>query len=116
MDVFQTNVKQPRCTLLESNFHNNGAYCKLKEWMDLHAKNYGFYLAYTDLPMRKGFKYEPWHYSYKPLSSKYLKAYKQLNIEQILKNDNLIGSKSFTEGFITKYTRENILDINPELL
>lgn len=116
IDIYQTNVMQPRGLLLESNFHNNGAFCKLKEWMDIHAKDYGFYLSYTDLPNRKGFKYEPWHYSYKPLSSQYLKAYKQLDIAKILKTDKLLGSKNFTKDFITKYSVENILDINPELL
>ncbi|WP_055447977.1 M15 family metallopeptidase [Lacinutrix mariniflava] len=116
IDIYQTNVKQPRGLLLEGNFHNNGAFCKLKEWMDKHAKDYGFYLVYTDLPNRKGFKYEPWHYSYKPLSSQYLKDYNQLDIVEILKTDKLLGSQNFSKEFITKYTEENILDINPELL
>ena len=116
IDIYQTNVNQPRGVLLESNFHNNGAYCKLKAWMDIHAKDYGFYLVYTDLPNRKGFKYEPWHYSYKPLSSQYLKAYKQLDIAKLLRAENLLGSENFTNDFIVKYTAENILDINPELL
>lgn len=116
IDIYQTNVKQPRGLLLESNFHNNGAFCKLKEWMDIHAKDYGFYLVYTNLPNRKGFKYEPWHYSYKPLSSQYLKVYKQLDIAKILKTDKLLGSENFTKDFIPKYSVENISDINPELL
>ncbi|WP_299251151.1 M15 family metallopeptidase [uncultured Lacinutrix sp.] len=116
IDIYQTNVKQPRGLLLESNFHNNGAFCKLKEWMDVHAEDFGFHLAYTDLPNRKGFKYEPWHYSYKPLSSQYLKDYKKLDIANILKNDKLLGSEEFSNNFITNYTEENILDINPELL
>jgi len=116
IDIYQTNVKQPKGLLLENNFHNNGAFCKLKEWMDLYAKDFGFYLVYTDLPKRKGFKYEPWHYTYKPLSSKYLKDYKQLNVVKILQTDKLLGSDYFSEEFINQYTKENILDINPELL
>ena len=116
IDIYQTNAKQPKGILLADNFHNNGAYCKLKEWMDTNAATYGFYLVYTDLPNRNGFKYEPWHYSYKPLSSQYLKAYKQLAISKILKADKLLGNEKFSKAFITKYTKENILDINPELL
>ena len=99
IDIYQTNVKQPRALLLESNFHNNGAFCKLKEWMDIHAKDYGFYLVYTNLPNRKGFKYEPWHYSYKPLSFQYLKAYKKLDIAKVLKTDKLLGSDNITKDF-----------------
>jgi len=116
IDIYQTNVKQPKGFLQENNFHNNGAYCKLKEWMDIYANDYGFYLVYTDLPNRKGFKYEPWHYTYKPLSYKYLKKYRQLDIAKILKTDKLLGNENFTQEFIAKYTEENILDINPELL
>jgi len=116
IDIYQTNVKQPKGFLQENNFHNNGAYCKLKEWMDIYAKDYGFYLVYTDLPNRKGFKYEPWHYTYKPLSYQYLKKYQQLDIAKILKTDKLLGNENFTQEFIARYTEENILDINPELL
>lgn len=116
IDIYQTNVKQPRSVLLPSNFHNNGPYCKLKEWMDVNAATYGFYLVYTDNANRKGFKYEPWHFSYKALSFDYLKAYQKLNITEILKKEALSGSDSFTETFINQYLNQNILDINPELL
>lgn len=116
IDIYQTNVKQPKNVLLPKNYHHNGPYCKLKEWMDANASTYGFYLVYTDNANRKGFKYEPWHYSYKALSTTYLKAYKKLNISEILKTEGLSGIDSFTADFINKYISQNILDINPELL
>lgn len=116
IDIYQTNVKQPKNVLLPKNYHNNGPYCKLKEWMDTNASTYGFYLVYTDNSNRKGFKYEPWHFSYKALSAPYLKAYKKLNISEILKTEGLSGIDSFTADFINKYISQNILDINPELL
>lgn len=116
IDIYQTNVKQPKNVLLPSNFHGNGAYCKLKEWMDKNANTYGFYLVYTDNANRKGFKYEPWHYSYKALSVPYLRAYQTLNIKAILKTEGLLGIESFSESFINQYINQNILDINPELL
>jgi len=116
IDIYQTNVKQPKGVLQASNFHGKGAFCKLKEWTDVNASTFGFYLVYTDNPNRKGFKYEPWHFSYKPLSTKYLESYKKLNISEILKKNQLLGSVSFSEDFINQYTKENILDINPELL
>ncbi|WP_028284385.1 M15 family metallopeptidase [Olleya marilimosa] len=116
IDIYQTNVKQPKNVLLPKNYHNNGPYCKLKEWMDTNASTYGFYLVYTDNANRKGFKYEPWHFSYKALSATYLKAYKKLNISEILKTEGLSGIDSFTADFINKYISQNILDINPELL
>jgi len=84
--------------------------------MDENASNYGFHLVYTDLEDRKGFKYEPWHYSYKPLSSTFLKQYRTLDIKSILKKEKLGGSNSFSETFMDSYVTGNILDINPELL
>ncbi|WGD35351.1 M15 family metallopeptidase [Olleya sp. YS] len=116
IDIYQTNVKQPKQILVPENFHGNGAYCKLKEWMDKNANTYGFYLVYTDNANRKGFKYEPWHYSYKPLSVSYLKTYRTLNISDILQSEDLLGIDAFTKSFINQYINQNILDINPELL
>lgn len=116
LDIIDSNPKQPANVLNEEHFHGNGPYCKLKEWMDSYANSFGFYLVYTDNANRKGFKYEPWHYSYKPLSKNYLEDYQKLNLIKILKQENLKGSHFFTEEFIKNYINDNILDINPKLL
>ncbi|WAC01490.1 M15 family metallopeptidase [Lacinutrix neustonica] len=116
IDLYDASMKHTRGILQPKNYHGDGPFCKLKEWMDTHAKTYGFYLVYTDNANRKGFKYEPWHYSYKALSYDYLKAYKTLDIIDILRKDQLSGSEHFSKDFIKLYTDENILDINPELL
>ncbi|TYB78027.1 M15 family metallopeptidase [Bizionia saleffrena] len=116
IDIYDTSVARPARILQPKNYHGNGVYCKLKDWMDSNAERYGFYLVYTDLYQRKGFKYEPWHYSYKPLSKPYLEAYGKLDISKLLKSEGLLGSDYFDEPFIKKYLSENILDINPELL
>jgi len=84
--------------------------------MDTNARDYGFYLVYTNNPQRKGFKYEPWHYSYKPLSCEYLTDYKQLQLKDVLSKTSLLGHEFLTESFLESYYSENILDINPELL
>jgi LAS superfamily LD-carboxypeptidase LdcB len=116
MDIIDANVPAPKYVLREENFHRDGAYIHLKKWMDQHANAFGFYLVYTGDRNRKGFKYEPWHYSYKPLSQDYLKNYKSLNIQKMLQQEALLGSAYFSEAFISTYRNENILDINPELL
>lgn len=102
--------------LVPSKFHGNGPYCDFKEWMDKNANRFDFYLVYTDVLNRKGFKYEPWHYSYRPLSLGYLNDYKKLDIKTILQSNKLIGSEHFTADFIENYINDNVLDINPELL
>jgi LAS superfamily LD-carboxypeptidase LdcB len=116
IDIIDANVAQPSSVLQPKHFEANGCYRKLKIWMENHANTFGFYLVYTNNIDRKGFKYEPWHYSYKPLSSVYLSQYKNLNVKEIVANENLLGNRYFTEEFISNYLTNNILDINPELL
>ena len=116
LDIIDGNAKQPIHVFKAEHFHGNGPFCKLKEWMDVRANSFGFYLVYTDNANRNGFKYEPWHYSFKPLSKPYLEDYKKLNLIEILKQENLIGNEHFTEEFIKNYINHNILDINPKLL
>ena len=84
--------------------------------MNEHAEKFGFYEVYTDLPDRRGFKYEPWHFSYAPVSIDLLKAYRQLDIKQIMLEEEVLGATFFTDDFIEKYKQENVLDINPALL
>ena len=116
MDIVDGNVKQPKNLLNPENFEANACFGKLKQWMDKNSKQFGFYLVYTDDVHRKGFKYEPWHYSYRPLSCEYLSEYRQLNLTDILQTEHLMGNNHFSETFLTNYLNENILDINPELL
>ncbi|MCM5663682.1 M15 family metallopeptidase [Galbibacter mesophilus] len=115
MDIVDGSKNVSGSVLDPDKFHGNGPYCKLKEWLDKHANDYGFYLVYTDNPKRKGFKYEPWHFSYLPISKPMLKAYKKLDIITILKDDKLLGSEYLTEDFMEEYIKNNILDINPAL-
>ncbi len=116
LDIIDANVSQPNSVLQPKHFEENGCFRSLKLWMDLHSESFGFYLVYTNEPNRKGFKYEPWHYSYKPLSEKYLKQYQQLDLKQIVTNEKLLGADYFSEDFINDYLNGNILDINPKLL
>ncbi|WP_062062512.1 M15 family metallopeptidase [Aquimarina longa] len=115
LDIVDGNARQPKRLLLAENFESDGPFCKFKEWMDQYANTFGFHLVYTDKKNRKGFKYEPWHYSYAPLSVPMLKEYQKLDITTELKKTELFGSSFFTESFIKQYITENILDINPKL-
>jgi LAS superfamily LD-carboxypeptidase LdcB len=107
---------RPKSVLQPELFHGKGPFCKLKEWLDEHATSFGFYEVYTDNANRKGFKYEPWHFSYVPISKPMLRDYKKLDLKQIMLEEKIKGAEHFTDAFIKKYRAENILDINPELL
>ncbi|AXG69949.1 putative carboxypeptidase YodJ [Kordia sp. SMS9] len=116
IDIIDKNSSYSGDVLVPKKFHGDGPFCKLREWLEQHANTYDFHIVYTDDAHRKGFKYEPWHYSYAPLSIPMLKEYQKLDIKAMLQAEKLMGSEHFNETFINSYIKENILDINPELL
>ncbi|MCH2194507.1 M15 family metallopeptidase [Kordia sp.] len=116
IDIIDKNASYSGDVLVPKKFHGDGPFCKLREWLEEHANSFGFYIVYTDHAHRKGFKYEPWHYTYAPISIPMLKEYRKLNIKEMLQKEKLMGSEHFSEEFINSYIKENILDINPELL
>lgn len=116
LDIIDSSKGIPKDPLNEKHFNEGGSMHKFKLWLDENSESFGFYLVYTNLPERKGFAYEPWHFSYKPLSINMLKEYKELDIKKILQTNQLMGSENFSDEFIEKYRTENILDINPTLL
>lgn len=116
LDIIDSTRGIPSNPLSEVHFNEGGRMRKFKLWLDENSEKYGFYLVYTNKAGRKGFEYEPWHFSYKPTAVKMLKEYKELDIKKILQSNQLMGSENFTDEFISKYRTENILDINPLLL
>jgi len=116
IDIIDKNSTYSGDVLVPKKFHGDGPFCKLREWMEKNANTFDFYIVYTDVNGRKGFNYEPWHYTYAPLSIPMLKEYRKLNIKEMLQEAKLMGSEHFTEEFINSYIKENILDINPVLL
>lgn len=112
IDIIDGSLKAPKSVLNPVNFIDDNVYSNLRIWLEENANKYGFYLVYTDETSRKGFKYEPWHYSYKPLSKPMLKQYLKIDIQEFLKSEKLLGSEYFTEEFIDKYITENICSIN----
>ncbi len=99
-----------------SKFGTGGPYEDFKKWMDENSKTFDFHLVYTNDKKRKGFKYEPWHYSFAPISVPMLTAFRRENILQLLQKEEFLGSEHFTNGFIKSYVQNNILGINQELL
>lgn len=116
IDIVDGYRKVEGDVLVPEKFGEGGPYADFKNWMDKNSKTYGFYLVYTDEPKRKGFKYEPWHYSYAPISIPMLKQFRGKNILQLLRKEEFLGCEHFTTGFVRSYIQNNILDINRELL
>lgn len=116
IDIIDANAPRPKSVLQAKNFHGSGPYCKMKEWLDENSEDFEFYEVYTNNANRKGFEYEPWHFSYAPVSVPMLEAYKKLDVKAIMQSEKIKGSAYFTDVFIDKYRKNNILDINPDLL
>lgn len=116
LDLTDRNQPTPADPLLARHFEVGGCYDFLKKWLDKNANSFDFYEVYTNAPNRKGFNYEPWHFSYKPLSQPMLREYRVLELKFLLQKIKLNGADYFTDEFVAKYRRENVLDINRKLL
>jgi len=116
IDIIDGHPKSSGDVLVPEKFGPDGPYEGLKLWLDENSEKFDFYLVYNDNPKRRGFKYEPWHYSYAPISIPMLTAYRRLNILKLLQKEEFLGSEHFTTGFVKTYVQDNILDINPALL
>ena len=112
IDIIDGSKEAPKSVLNPNNFTDNNIYSELQIWLEENANKFGFYIVYTNETSRKGFKYEPWHYSYKSLSKPMLKQYLKIDIQKLLKSEKLIGSEYFTDEFIDKYIIQNICGIN----
>jgi len=112
IDIVEDLVKAPADDVLQAKYFEKGKiYGKFKTWLDTHANTFGFYLVYTKDPDRKGFNYEPWHYSYAPLSKPMLQAYLKLDLIAILQKNKLLGSAFLTPQFIKSYKETHVKGI-----
>lgn len=116
LDIIDSTQGIPSNPLSETHFNEGGRMRKFKLWLDENSEKFGFYLVYTNAKDRKGFAYEPWHFSYRSTALRMLDEYKNLDLKKILLSNKLMGSEHFSDEFIEKYKKENILDINPALL
>ncbi len=116
IDIIDGYPKSTGDVLVANKFEAGGPFEGLKLWLDENSEKFGFYLVYNNDPRRRGFKYEPWHYSYAPISVPMLAAYRKLNVLRLLEKEEFLGTEHFTTGFIKTYVQDNILDINPNLL
>ena len=102
--------------LVTKKFHGSGPYNKLREWMESNAKKFGFIKPYNQDPDRKGFLYEPWHYSYADKAIEMLNAYIKLDAISLIRDNDLLGANLMDSEFINNYFSSHILGIDSALL
>lgn len=116
IDVIDAQPLVEGDVLLEEHFHDSGPYVKLGRWLTKNAATYGFELVYTKDRSRKGFLYEPWHYSYSALSVGFLSTYLKENlIDKIAIDSSLFGNTYLSKHFLNRYLEENIKGISSQL-
>ena len=115
IDIIDEDFKNEKKLLISNKYEEGGIFEKLKKWMDNNSQKFGFYLTYDNNINRKGFEYEPWHYSYLPESKRYLKSFLKIDIVEIISKVDIEGKELFKEKFISDYINNNILEINPNL-
>ena len=102
--------------LLTKKFHGKGPYVVMRKWMEKNAATYGFIRPYTDKKTRKGFYYEPWHYSYAPKSIPMLKQYLELDHRKFIFSADLKGGDDLDQEFLESYIKSHVMGIDPSFL
>lgn len=116
LDIVDLKVSMPSDPFLERHYLSDGVYSKLYKWMMIHANSFGFYQTYTNDVNRKGFNFEPWHWSYKPLATAMLKDYLEIDLKKFFKEMTISGKDSISNDFIKDYRESHVLGVNTELL
>ena len=62
---------------VEPDYWTHGEGLRIYNWLCANAHKFGFFQPYTADHTRTGYAEERWHWSYRPLSELYLKAYEQ---------------------------------------
>ena len=80
---------------LNNSYFNKGKGLEEYKWLSNNANKYGFFQVYTNKNEgRTGYNMEKWHWSFKPLSDRYLELY--------LKNINYLDIYGFKGSDIAK--------------
>lgn len=115
IDVIEGSIEPEGDVLLTEKFHHGGPYEKLRIWLEKNAERFGFICAYPDFENRKGFYYEPWHYSYAPLSIPFYRSYLKLDLKKALSDMDLEGSDYLDTSFLEGYRESHVKGIHPLL-
>jgi LAS superfamily LD-carboxypeptidase LdcB len=115
-DLIDLSKKRPKNALLAEHYLKDGIYNDLYVWLNENAAKYEFYEVYTNDPNRGGFEYEPWHWSYAPLSIQFLKEYMEIDLAEELIKAKLQGIDKIPSNFLGLYKQKWGLGINPKLI
>ena len=96
---------------LQNSYFETGEGKKVYQWLEENAEFYGFCQPYTPHGQNRGGGYEEekWHWSYKPLAAKYLRAFKN-NIDY----DDITGFDGDQTARKLNVIEKYVIEIDPE--
>lgn len=112
IDVYATNLLtdgQP-LQLEPWEYSSSGPFAVLVDWLDNHAKHFGFYFPYDRF--RGGIAAEPWHLSYAPLAETYQQQLTVDVLKQIITSIDLEGKNVIIKN-ITQLFEQFIINTTP---
>jgi LAS superfamily LD-carboxypeptidase LdcB len=116
VDLLDASQPTPRKGLPIKHFEAHGRYFAMHNWLQKNAHRFNFHLVYTDNPSRKGFQFEPWHYSYAPIAKPLLKNMLLIDYQKLWQPHKIVGKELMTESFMKKYLVDYLLGVNRSLL
>lgn len=117
IDIIDAAAEMPKGGLLqENNYHGEAPFSNLKSWMDRYSSDFGFELVYTKDKARSGFNYEPWHYSFAPVSKSYLKLQMGKDYKKAWHALEFEGKSEMTYAFIDSYFKNYGMGIHTSLM
>lgn len=100
IDIFDPDLL-PKGQLLQLEpweYQPGGYFAQLTEWLYHHVEHFGFYFPFDGMNNRK-VGYEPWHISFRPVSSEYEKIFNNEMLRKSWQNEPLAGKACLLEHF-----------------
>lgn len=116
VDLLDASQKLPEEGLPIKHFKAEGRYFAMYNWLQKNAHHFDFHLVYTENTARKGFQFEPWHYSFAPLAKPLLKEMLLIDYQKLWEPHKIVGKELMTASFMKKYLVDYLLGINRSLL
>ncbi len=96
--------------ILENSYYEKGNGKLLWDWLNKNAKKYGFCMPYNE-NRPNGYHLEKWHWSYKPIATRYQKKWNEYFYQKKITELDFSGNEYFYE-FAPLYVNS----INPDCL
>ncbi|HHW7579845.1 TPA: M15 family metallopeptidase [Mannheimia haemolytica] len=99
IDIFDPDLLPENTPLLLEpwEYLEGGYFADLTKWLHANAQTFGFYFPFDGKHSRVGF--EPWHISYRPISSEYEQCFNDEILKAAWQDEEVAGKECLLEHF-----------------